>query len=94
MTIKALAALLVAAVWLNAHAGTTSGPDEAPSKVKLAAKEIRRYVYLRAGKLLPATAKAGEMALRADGALEAEQYRLESDGKTLTVTGGSELGAL
>ena len=37
----------------QAFAQTIICPPDAPPNVKLAAKEIRRYVYLRTGELLP-----------------------------------------
>ena len=52
----------------TAAAATVAGgnivcPADAPPNVKLAAKEIRRYVYLRTGKLLPIAADAGEIVM-------------------------------
>lgn len=62
--------------------------------MRLAAKELRRYVYLRTGNLLP-LAKSGEgIALKIDPSLEAQQYRLETAGGTRSVNGGSDLGVL
>ncbi len=49
---KVLTALVVIAVGFNADAGQIMVKTEAPAKVKLAAKELRRYVYLRTGELL------------------------------------------
>ena len=63
-------------------------PEDAPANVKLAAKEIRRYVYLRTGTLLPIAqfAKAAEgvpdaataIGLVIDRSLQSEQYRLRT----------------
>jgi hypothetical protein len=65
-------------------------PPDAPVNVKLAAKEIRRYVYLRTGTLLP-IAKTGQgLALRIDPALAAQVFRITSD----CITGGSDVGVL
>ena len=58
---------------------------DAPANVKLAAKEIRRYVYLRTGKLQPCP-----VTLKIDPALGVEEYRITTD----TITGGSDLGVL
>jgi hypothetical protein len=73
-----------------APAQTIVYPSDAPSKVTLAAKEIRRYVYLRTGKLLP-VAEAGQgITLKIDPSLGADEYRIKSD----VITGGSDLGVL
>ena len=77
-----------------APGGNIACPTDAPANVKLAAKEIRRYVYLRTGKLLPITADAGAIVLRVDGDLQPQQYRLKSEGERLTITGGSDVGVL
>jgi hypothetical protein len=83
-------------------------PEDAPANVKLAAKEIRRYVYLRTGTLLPIAqfAKAAEgvpdaataIGLVIDRSLQSEQYRLrttEAEGRrTLTISGGSDVAVL
>ena len=50
---KALATSLVLISASLAFAQTIVCPPGAPANMKLAAKEIRRYVYLRHGKLLP-----------------------------------------
>ena len=41
-------------------------PPDAPANVKLAAKEIRRYVYLRTGELLPMAETGKRIALKVD----------------------------
>ena len=68
---------------------------------KLAAKEIRRYVYLRCGELLPIAAKADAeadmIALRIDPTLSAEEYQLKTinpAGRMLTISGGSPIAVL
>ena len=91
---KTLAALLVMAVAFTAHAGQIMLETGAPANVRLAAKEIRRYVYLRTGELLPISPEAGTILLRVDGALQPQQYRLRSDGRTLAISGGSDIGVL
>ncbi len=69
-------------------------PADAPSNVRLAAQEVRRYVWLRTGELLPVADKGGRIALKADPALAPQQYRLESDGGSLTISGGSDVAVL
>ena len=94
MNIKKLAILLAVACACPAHGGQIMVTTDAPAKVQLAAKEVRRYVYLRTGELLPIAGGAGTIQLRVDGALQPQQFRLKSDGKSLTITGGSDLGVL
>jgi len=65
-------------------------PSDAPAKVKLAAKEIRRYVYLRTGKLLPIGETGEGIALKIDPSLGSEEYRIKAD----RISGGSDLGVL
>ncbi|MCU0780508.1 MAG: malectin, partial [Akkermansiaceae bacterium] len=63
--------------------------------MKLAAKEIRRYVYLRTGELLPVAASGTGIALRVDPALAAQQYRLKGGAKAdLVISGGSDVAVL
>ncbi|MFH0761330.1 MAG: hypothetical protein V2A67_07485 [Bacteroidota bacterium] len=71
-------------------------PDTAPANVKLAAREVRRYVYLRTGKLLPIkqSAEGNLVSFRIDRALTGQQYRLKSDGRSLIITGGSDVAVL
>ena len=74
-------------------------PADAPAQVRLAAKEVRRYVYLRTGKLLVIGTGRTDSAdpgitLAVDPALGKEAYRLKSDGKTLGISGGSETAVL
>ncbi len=80
---------------------TPSWPDDVPVVrtrpgatflEKLAAREVRRYVYLRTGKLLPmaaGSATGAAIVLETDPALQGQQYRLRSDGAVLTISGGS-----
>ncbi len=68
-------------------------PD-APANVKLAAKEIRRYVYLRTGELLPMAESGEGIVLKVDPTLAPQSYRLKPDGATLTISGGSDVGVL
>jgi len=72
-------------------------PEKSPLNVQLAAKEVRRYVYLRTGTLLPLAAKprtGTTIMFKIDSALEAQQYRLKTDGAVLTISGGSDVGVL
>ena len=64
--------------------------------MKLAAKEVRRYIYQRPGSLLPlAPAATGDaISFKTDAALATEQYRLQSDGHALVISGGSDVAVL
>lgn len=100
--------LILASVALVA--GLASGADGAraqpcivraadlPANVKLAAEEIRRYVYLRTGTLLPVVQAAdgatATMVLELEKSLAAQPYRLQTAGTTLTVSGGSAIAVL
>jgi hypothetical protein len=65
---------------------------------RLAASEIRRYVYLRTGDLLPIKENIGEQGagiqLVIDSALSSQEFQLRTIDDVLTVSGGSELGLL
>ena len=90
------------------HGGRTAAtvivcPKTAPFAEKLAAKEIRRYVYLRCGELLPIVAtKAAKsrdaIVLRTDPALSAQEYQLKTTNaagrRMLTISGGSPIAVL
>lgn len=98
-----LAVSLAVAVLVVSEAGGANGPGaivcpaDAPPNLRLAAKEVRRYVYLRTGNLLPIASKPRTgltIVLKVDHALAAQQYRLKSDGRSLTISGGSDVGAL
>ncbi|MFH0990551.1 MAG: malectin domain-containing carbohydrate-binding protein [bacterium] len=71
-------------------------PTNSSANVKLAAKEIRRYVYLRTGLVLPITESAhGQIiVLKTDNSLESQEYRLQTEGNTLTIAGGSDVSVL
>ncbi len=64
--------------------------------IKLAAKEVRRYVYLRTGRLLPIApaASGNQIKFNIDKTLEEQQYALNSDGKCLVISGGSKVAVL
>ena len=90
---------LLALLPLTSHVALADGircPSDAPDQVRLAAKELRRYVYVRTGELLPIGAEATgrTISLRIDPALGAETYRLKSDGDALAITGGSPVAVL
>jgi hypothetical protein len=73
-------------------------PADAPAKVQLAAREIRRYVWLRTDTLLSiSTARPSgkpTISFKVDSTLAEEQYRPQTDGGGLTVSGGSDLAVL
>jgi len=78
-----------------------SVPAEAPEGLSLAAEDLRRCLGLMTGREAVISAEAGEEAMRAilgvdetlKGELGPEGYRIQSDGKTVTLTGSSDLGA-
>lgn len=72
-----------------------------PSRIDLAKSELRRYVFLRTGELLPISengsgmsALEGRFVFRLDNSLSAEEYRLKGDGKKLEISGGSDQAVL
>lgn len=73
-------------------------PRDATSNVQLAAHEVRRYVWLRTGTLLPVQAEATGatpvISFKVDSALAREQFRLKSEGDSLAISGGSDLAVL
>ncbi|MBN8457510.1 MAG: hypothetical protein J0M04_06720 [Verrucomicrobia bacterium] len=82
-------------------AGVTSAqtivcPPDAPASMKLAAREVRRYVYLRTGTLLEIAADRADQTIRlaVDAALAPQQCRLKSAGASLTISGGSDVAVL
>lgn len=85
----------------NAEGASAAGvivcPREAPANVKQAAKEVRRYVYLRTGQLLPIATQprtGPTITLTVNPALAPAQYRLQSDGRALAISGGSDVAVL
>jgi hypothetical protein len=93
-TLKSLATFLALVTTSMAAGQTIVSPPIAPAKVKLAAKEIRRYVYLRTGKLLPVAVTGRGITLKIDPALAAQEYRLRSGRGALTISGGSDVAVL
>ncbi|MFA5814285.1 MAG: hypothetical protein WC865_01505 [Bacteroidales bacterium] len=71
-------------------------PASSPANIKLAAREVRRYLYLRTATLLPiAEDAAGDViSFRIDNTLEEQQFRLKSDGKSMVIAGGSDVAVL
>ena len=73
-------------------------PPDAAWQVRLAAKEVARYVYLRTGELpaMVASAPAGEaaIALAVDPSLGPETHALKTEGLLTRITGGDPLGVL
>ncbi len=81
------------------RSGLIQCAQDAPPQVRLAAREIRRYLYLRTGQLLPIRAEKPGPAepsfqLETDTALQPAQYRLRTAGAHLAITGGSPLAVL
>ncbi len=73
-----------------------TGPNATPLE-QLAAHEVRRYVYLRTGKLLPMAASSSSgtaISLKVDPALAWQEYRLKTDRELLTISGGSDVSVL
>jgi hypothetical protein len=90
---KTIAILILFAASI-ASSQTIVCPPDATANVRLAAKEIRRYVFLRTGRLLPVAAEGEGILLKTDSAFAPQQYRLRSGSGTLTITGGSDLAVL
>ncbi len=73
--------------------------SQAGFREKLAAKEIRRYVFLRSGELLPIVEEANKangsgIVLKVNSSLASQQYRLKTQGRKLTISGGSDVALL
>ena len=81
----------------TAEAGIVCAADM-PANVLLAAREIRRYVYLRTGVLMAVAQAPGganaTIVLEIGKSLETQQYRLKTEGTTLTLSGGSDIAVL
>ncbi len=72
-------------------------PSDAAPQVRLAAKEIARYVYLRTGELPVLTAaveKGPAIVLGLEAALGADAYTLKTEGETTRIHGGDPTGVL
>jgi len=78
-----------------------SAVEDSPVAV-LAAREVRRYVYLRSGQLLPIVSEppagADTIVIQTDTSLKPQQYTLkttsQSGRKVLAITGGTDVAAL
>ena len=94
--------VLFAILACTAGAQTIVCPPDAPQNVRLAAKEVRRYVYLRTGAMpaivadptAPAASSDPKITLAVDPSLGKEEYRLKSDGKVLGISGGTDTAVL
>ncbi|MCX6926723.1 MAG: malectin domain-containing carbohydrate-binding protein [Verrucomicrobia bacterium] len=97
-TLVVLVGLLIGSVRISAQpvspARVIVCPPNASPRVKLAAHELRRYVYLRTGELLPIAASGQGIVMQLDGKLDAQQYRLKSEGGALIISGGSDVAVL
>jgi hypothetical protein len=93
-TSNCLALLLALFSASLACAQTIVCPPDATPNVKLAAKEVRRYVWLRTGTWLTLAETGHGITLKTDPSLAAQQYRLKSDGPSLTISGGSDVAVL
>ena len=73
-------------------------PKDASSMERLAASEIRRYVYLRTGELMEIDAigdkKQGKIELMVDEQLAEQEFLLRTDNGGLKISGGSDMGLL
>jgi len=92
----ALLSCLCAAACGRAETTVVCPPDAAP-QVRLAAKEIARYVYLRTGEmpvLSAAAVKSPSIVLGLDPALGVDAYTLKTEEKTTRIIGGDPAGVL
>ena len=73
-------------------------PEPAPPALKLAAREVQRYVYLRTGERLRIVPTppgvVGTVVLQVDPTLRREGYRIKGTGGQLLISGGSDLAVL
>jgi hypothetical protein len=71
-------------------------PKDAALNIRFAAKEIRRYVYLRTDLFLHIAEQSNgnTISFKINNALAEQQYSLKSDGKSLVISGGSEISIL
>ncbi len=77
-------------------------PENAGSLEKLAASEIRKYIYLRSGELAAISSKSDpgkeQIVLQIDPVLEDQEFSLQTENmggnKKLTISGGSEIAVL
>lgn len=97
-----LALLCLAPFALRAASGILLAADAGPRQ-RLAARELRRHVYLRTGELMEIRADGtdgsngsdGGIILKTEPGLAAEQYRLKTEkGPALIISGGSDPAVL
>jgi hypothetical protein len=72
-------------------------PQNASANIYLAAKEVRRYVYLTTGELLSISSSLSSkssIVLKTDQGLGEQEYRLKTEGEMLTISGGSDVAVL
>jgi hypothetical protein len=68
---------------------------DAPPLVRLAAKELQRYLYLRTGEKIPILpGVAAVIRLETDTGMPEEAYRIESSAAEARISGGSPLAVL
>jgi hypothetical protein len=70
---------------------------DADKLLQLAAKEIKRYVYLRTGEILTISDSDSTKAMflfKQDRKLEQDEFMLESNGTQLVITGGADISIL
>jgi hypothetical protein len=84
---------------LEAGAATIVSDTGAPPLRVLAAREVQRYVFLRTGDVLPVRTDRTDLSdetivLATDGSLAPQQFRLKTEGATLTISGGDDLAVL
>ena len=73
---KALTTILAFLTVCAASPQTIVCPTDAPANVKLAAKEIRRYIYLRTGNLPRIAESSAGFSLKVDPELGPQLFRL------------------
>ncbi len=72
-------------------------PENSPANMKLAAKEIRRYIYLRSSDLPSISTSPSSKSviiLKLDKRLGEQEYQLNTELETLTISGGSDVAVL
>lgn len=72
-------------------------PQLAPANIFLAAKELRRYIYLTTGELLSISSSVSSkssIVLKTVGGMGKQEYHLKTEGDTLTISGGSDVAVL
>jgi hypothetical protein len=72
-------------------------PQNASTNIYLAAKEVRRYIYLTTGELLSISSSLSSkssIVLKTDKGMREQEYRLKTEGDMLTISGGSDVAVL